>query len=365
METRLAKFVQEFPGRLALPIASYAGLEITGESVEDLVSVPGSQFKAIMALADRYSTPVMLTAIDTTAEAEAYGSEIKFSTHEAPTIVGRLVTNAADAAALPDPVAGDARTRVPIETAWRLTAEVGESVPVLGAMLGPFALASRLFGIEETLEAMAAEPETIETLLDNVTGFLCRYALEFRETGAWGVVVAEGTAGRLSPEGAARFSAPFVKRIIKAVETPDFAVVVHSCHASIDHLDGLLVERRGILSPRPVDRHGGGPRPGRARRRPGRQPPPGRGLPEGDGAGRGRGDEGPARGHASLQELHRLVRLRHPAGRAARQSQRVLPRRRRIQQIAQSPIATASRYHAAWGSHCSAQRQSSSLPVSA
>lgn len=246
METRLAKFVQEFPGRLALPIASCAGLEITGESVEDLVSVPGSQFKAIMALADRYRTPVMLTAIDTTAEAEAYGCEIKFSTRELPAIVGRLVTNAAEAAALPDPVAGDARTRVPIETAWRLTAEVGESVPVLGAMLGPFALASRLFGIKETLEAVAAEPETIETLLDNVTGFLCRYALEFRETGAWGVIVAEGTAGRLSPEGAARFSAPFVKRIIKAVETPDFAVVMHSCRASIDHLDGLLASGAGF-----------------------------------------------------------------------------------------------------------------------
>jgi uroporphyrinogen decarboxylase len=188
----------------------------------------------------------MLTAIDTTAEAEAYGSEIKFSTHEAPTIVGRLVTNAAEAAALPDPVAGDARTRVPIETAWRLTAEVGESVPVLGAMLGPFALASRLFGIEETIEATASEPETIETLLDNVTGFLCRYALEFRETGAWGVIVAEGTAGRLSPEGVARFSAPFVKRIIKAVETPDFTVVVHSCHASAGHLDGLLSSGAGF-----------------------------------------------------------------------------------------------------------------------
>src|SRR4051794_19205405 len=29
------------------------------------------------------------------------------------------------------------------------------------------------------------------------------------------------------------------------------------------------------------------------------------------------------------------------------------------------PIATAYRYHAAWGSHCSPQRQSSSLPVTA
>lgn len=240
MDTRFAKFVIEFPGRLAMPLCAYSGLEITGESVEDLVTVPGSQFKAIMALQDRYRTPVLITAIDTTAEAEAYGCEIKFSAREAPSIVGRLLTNAADVASLADPVPGDARTRVPLETAWRLTAEVGESVPVIGAMLGPFALATRLFGLSEAIAATATEPETVESLLDNVTGFLCRYALEFRETGAWGVLVAEAGAGKLSPEGLKRFSTPFVKRIIKAIETPDFGVIVHNCHAATDHLDAIL-----------------------------------------------------------------------------------------------------------------------------
>lgn len=240
MENRLTKFVMDFPGRLALPIASYAGLEITGESVEDLFSIPGSQFKSVMALADRYRMPVLVTAIDPTAEAEAYGCEIAFADREAPRVVGRLVTNATEAAGLPDPVPGDARTRVPIETAWRLTAEVGEGVPVLGTMLGPFALASRLFGVEEALAAAAGEPETVETLLDNVTGFLCRYALEFRETGAWGVLVAEDVAGRLTPDGLGRLSAPFIKRIVKAVETEDFAVVVEDGRAANAHLDALL-----------------------------------------------------------------------------------------------------------------------------
>ena len=240
MDTRFAKFVQEFPGRLAMPLCSYAGLEITGESVEDMVSVPGSQFKAVMALNDRYRTPVLLTAIDTTVEAEAYGCEIKLSTREEPSIVGRLVTGAADIPSLADPVPGDARTRVPLETAWRLTAEVGESVPVIGAMVGPFALASRLFGMDETIAATSTEPETIEALLDIVTGFLCRYALEFRETGAWGVLVVEAAAGKLSSEGLSRFSVPFFKRIVKAAETPDFAVIVHNCHASLDNLDAVL-----------------------------------------------------------------------------------------------------------------------------
>jgi len=247
MDTRLIKFVTGFPGRLAMPLCAYSGLEITGESIEDMVSVPGSQFKAIMALSERYQTPVLVTAIDPTAEAEAYGCEIKFTARDVPSIVGRLVTNAAEVGALPDPVPGDARTRVPLETSWRLTAEVGEGVPVLGAMLGPFALAARLFGPEETTAAMAAEPETIEALLDNVTGFLCRYALEFRETGAWGVLVAEAPPGRLSPERLQRFSTPFVKRIIKAIETTEFAVVLHSSHAAIDHLDGIMDSGAGLL----------------------------------------------------------------------------------------------------------------------
>ena len=238
-ETRFARFVTEYPGRLAVPLCAFSGLEITGESVEDLVSVPGSQFKAIMAVHERYQTPVLVTAIDPTAEAETYGCEVRLSAREVPSVVGRLVTGPADLAALPDPVPGDGRTRVPIETAWRLTAEVGEKVPVLGAMLAPFALASRLYGAEEALAATETDPDTIEALLDIVTGFLCRYALEFRETGAWGVVVSE-VAGRLAPAAMARFSVPFVKRIVKAAETEDFAVVMHSCNANAGHIDGLL-----------------------------------------------------------------------------------------------------------------------------
>jgi len=246
MDTRLAKFIRDFRGRLAMPLCTYSGLAITGESVEDMVSVPGSQFKAIMALQDRYRTPILLTAVDTTVEAEAYGAEVKLATREAPIVVGRIVSGAADVAALADPVPGDARTRVPLETAWRLTAEVGETVPVLGAMLGPFTLATQLFGLKDALDAVSADPDTIEALLDTVTGFLCRYALEFRETGAWGILVAEGAAGRLAPEDSTRFSTPFVRRIVKAVETPDFAVVLHNCRASNAHVDALLESGAGI-----------------------------------------------------------------------------------------------------------------------
>lgn len=246
MNTRFGRFVMDFPGRLAMPIGAYSGLEITGESVEDVVSLPGAQFRAVMALHDRYRTPVLLTAMDLSAEAEAYGCEIRMSEREIPTVVDRFVTNEAEIAALPDPVPGDARTRVPLETAWRLVAEADGPIPVLGCMLGPFSLAGRLYGVSEALEATTVEPETIEGLLRRVTAFLCQYALAFRETGAWGVIVAEPAAGLLSPAGLGRFSAPFVKRIVEAAETPDFAVILHNCRAKIIHLEKVLESGAGI-----------------------------------------------------------------------------------------------------------------------
>jgi uroporphyrinogen decarboxylase len=246
MNTRFSRFVMDYPGRLAMPIGAYSGLEITGEAVEDVVTVPGSQFRAVMALHERYRTPVVLTAMDLSAEAEAYGCEIRMSSREIPTVVGRLVTNAAEIGKLPDPMPGDARTRVPLETAWRLVAEAEEGVPVLGCMLGPFSLAGRLFGVSEALEATALEPETIEALLNLVTGFLRQYALAFRETGAWGVIVAEPAAGLLSPAGLGRFSAPYVKRIVEVAETPDFSVILHNCGAKLIHLEKTRESGAGI-----------------------------------------------------------------------------------------------------------------------
>jgi uroporphyrinogen decarboxylase len=77
-------------------------------------------------------------------------------------------------------------------------------------------------------------------LLERVTPFLIEYALEFRRAGAAGVVMAEPAAGLLSPRGLARFSAPFVKRVVDATQDPSFAVVLHNCGAKIVHLDRIL-----------------------------------------------------------------------------------------------------------------------------
>jgi len=237
----MSKFVDlvlQQPGRMALPIGVYAGLEMTGASVRQAVSDPIAQSDAVLALHEHFHTPVMLTAMDLSAEAETFGCTIRMSDEEIPTVIGRLVTNSAEIAALPAPQPGDLRTAVHLESA-RLLVASGKA-PVLGGLIGPFSLAGRIFGVSEALEMTASDPELILSLLEKVTDFLIAYTRAFGESGAMGVIMAEPAAGLLSPRGLGRFSAPFVKRIAEAVQTENFSMMLHNCGAKIAHLPKVL-----------------------------------------------------------------------------------------------------------------------------
>ncbi len=238
MKTKFANFALENGGRLPMPIGVYAGLEITGASVRAAVSSAEAQAEAVLAVHERFDTPVMLTAMDLSAEAEAYGCEIRMEDDEIPTVIGRRAANLDEIAALPEPQPGDARTAVHLGAARQLAAQGG--APVLGGMIGPFSLAARLFGVSEALLATAVEPELVEALLDKVTPFLAAYAAAFREVGAAGVIMAEPAAGLLSPRGLGKFSSAYVRRIVEAVQTEDFALVLHNCGAKLPHLSKSL-----------------------------------------------------------------------------------------------------------------------------
>lgn len=239
MKTRFAKFVMEYPGRLPMPIGVYAGLQITGASVQDVVTSAEAQAEAVLALHEHFKTPLLLTAMDLSAEAEAYGCQVRMSGEEIPTVVGRRVSSLAEVGSLPDAQPGDRRTAVHLRAAQILAGAAG-GAPVLGGMIGPFSLAARLFGVSEALEATAADPPVVEALLEKTTGFLAAYAAAFREAGAGGVIVAEPAAGLLSPRALARFSSVYVKRIVDAVQTEDFAIVLHNCGARLVHLPKVL-----------------------------------------------------------------------------------------------------------------------------
>jgi uroporphyrinogen decarboxylase len=239
MITTLADLILGSPRRIAMPVGAYVGLALTGGSVRDIVTDVQAQMNAVRALHERFHSPVILTAMDLSAEAEAFGSTIRMFENEIPAVIGRRVMSRAEIDRLPLPTPGAGRTCIHLEVAHRLVSSSG-GTPVLGGLIGPFSLAARLFGVSEALEATISEPETLLCLIEKAARFLTEYALSFRAAGAAGVFMAEPAAGLLSPRGLAEFSASFVKRIVAAVQSRDFAIVLHNCGARIAHLAPTL-----------------------------------------------------------------------------------------------------------------------------
>ena len=233
------RMVLSSPRRLALPIATYPGLALTGATVREAVNNAQVQFDAVAALHERYRPPVALSAMDLSVEAEAFGCTLHVADNEIPSVTGRLVTGMEQARKLPLPQPGDQRTAVYLETV-RLLKKLPSRPLVLGGCIGPFSLASRLVGVSEALELTLAEPDLMQVVLEKSTAFLAGYARAFKEAGADGLIMAEPTAGLLSPRGLLAHSSVYVKRIAEAVEDGQFALILHNCAARLLHLPAIL-----------------------------------------------------------------------------------------------------------------------------
>ena len=233
------RLVLASPHRLAMPIATYPGLALTGARVRDIVTNAQAQLEAQAALHDRYNTPFVMSAMDLSAEAECFGCAIQMSDSEVPTVVGRRVSCMEQARELAVPAVGDKRTCVYLETVRRLR-RLASRAMVLGGCIGPFSLAARLAGVSEAMELTVTEPALMHVLLEKSAGFLTAYAQAYHEAGADGLIMAEPAAGLLSPRALATFSSAYIRSIGEAVSHDKFALILHNCAAKLLHLPAIL-----------------------------------------------------------------------------------------------------------------------------
>jgi uroporphyrinogen decarboxylase len=235
----LAQLILTSKQPVPLPILTYPGAQLTGCSVRDIATDTDAQVRAQAAIHERFRTPVVLSSMDLSIEAEAFGSEVEFSETEVPTVRGRRVMDRAGIESLPMPSVGDGRTRIPLGTVRRLRT-LPDGPIVVGGMIGPFSLAGRLFGVSEALLETSGDPELILALVRKASEFLVRYAVAFKDAGAQGLIIAEPAAGLMSPRSVSVFSSPFIRRIVEAVQDGTFDVVHHNCGASLAHLRPTL-----------------------------------------------------------------------------------------------------------------------------
>ena len=218
-----------------LPILSFPAAQKLGVTVEQLVKDSQLQAKTMEIIATQTETLAAVSLMDLSVEAEAFGAKVQFFTDEVPAVVGQLVSDLDEAEALEVPDLSKGRAATCVE-GIRLAKERIADKPVLAGMIGPYSLAGRLMDVTEIMYVCYDEPEAVHAVLEKATAYLIEYAGAMKQAGADGIVIAEPLAGILSPDMAAEFSHPYVKKIVDAMQSEEFAVIYHNCGNSVSHM---------------------------------------------------------------------------------------------------------------------------------
>jgi uroporphyrinogen decarboxylase len=228
------------PRKKAMPILSFPAIQIMGISVIDLISDSDKQAQGMKHIADRTDAAASVSMMNLSLEAECFGSKIRFSDDEVPTVIGSIVSTYEDAQKLEVPRAGDGRTGIYIDAIKKAVTMI-EDRPVFAGVIGPFSLAGRLMDVSQAMLYCFDEPEMVHFLLEKATAFIIEYCKAYKAVGANGVVIAEPLAGILSPVLSEEFSCAYVKKIVDAVQDENFIVIYHNCGgATIKMIDHIL-----------------------------------------------------------------------------------------------------------------------------
>lgn len=232
--------MKKAPVKKALPVLSFPAIQLMGITVNELISDSSLQAKGMKLIADRVDAAASVSLMDLSLEAECFGSTIRYSDDEVPTVIGSIVSTEEEAEALKVPEIGAGRTSIYIEAIEKACKLITDR-PVFAGIIGPFSLAGRLLDVTEAMIYCYEEPDMVHTLLEKVTEFLIKYAKAYKAVGAHGIVMAEPLAGLLSPALAEEFSSEYVKKVVDAVQDDKFLVIYHNCgNSTIQTIDSIL-----------------------------------------------------------------------------------------------------------------------------
>lgn len=219
----------EAKDRRYLPVLYFPCLKANQMGVIETVH-DGKKMALVMAdILKRYPNIIAaMTGMDLSVDTEAFGAKIKFKDTEAPTPAEVLVTTREDADNLQVPDVHAGRVDVFLD-AVREAQKLITDKPIFGGQLGPFSLAANLMEVQKALLATIYDGEMVHVLLEKATTFLIARAKAYKEAGANGILLAEPTAGLLSPKQAAEFSDCYVKRLVDEVQDSSFYVILHDC----------------------------------------------------------------------------------------------------------------------------------------
>lgn len=231
MGKNMKEWVKEqiaYKTKKAAPVLSFPPITLMGITVKDLITDSDKQVEAMSLVANKADTGAAVSFMDLSVEAEAFGSKIRVSDDEVPTVIGSVISTLEEAEALQVPNVGEGRTGLYIDAIKKATQSISDR-PVFAGCIGPFSLSGRLMDVSEIMVNCYIEPKVVRVTLEKASQFIIDYIKGYKEAGANGIIMAEPLAGLLSPDLIEEFSSNYVRRISDAVKDDNFLFVYHNC----------------------------------------------------------------------------------------------------------------------------------------
>lgn len=170
---------------------------------------------------------------DLWVEAETMGCEVSTGTlNSQPHINTPIIKNPDDVEKIdiPDPKANKPMANV-LEAVKILKERVGDEVPVIGAAVDSFTLASGLLGSENMLIGLVQNPNFVKDILKLAEETAIAYTSALVDAGADIICLIDpsATGEMLGPKFHKEFAYPYNQRVIKEIHHSDTPVVLHIC----------------------------------------------------------------------------------------------------------------------------------------
>ena len=130
MERNMRTWLEELknaPVKKTMPILSFPAVQLLGISVNELISDSDRQAKGMQLVAEHTDAAAAVSLMDLSVEAECFGSQIRVSDSEVPTVVGRIVHDEEEARALEVPKVGSARSGLYVDAIRKATEQIGRA----------------------------------------------------------------------------------------------------------------------------------------------------------------------------------------------------------------------------------------------
>lgn len=240
------------------PIDRLPCVPIVGNTAARVLGVKVSEFRgngkriadAQVAAYRRFGYDVIRIFTDLYTQAEAMGAKVHYPEDETAYLAEPAIASSAQIARLkPADPHRDGNLPQHLEAMARALDEVGQEVPVNGALTGPFTTASFLIGTEPLVRLMLKEPAAVHQLCEVACLGALEYARAILDTGCVpSLTDAMCSTTVISPRQFKEFGFPYLKRLVDFIHGRGKAVTLHICGKTRPIWEGMADTGADCLS---------------------------------------------------------------------------------------------------------------------